>query len=203
MQSPARGAVRLARAGFVALTVVALASLAHVAGGEELPPSLVLLALGALTGCAAFTLTGRRLSAPALLIALGAGQVALHAALRALAADTVDVPSHGHHQEWVPLAAGALEHAPGGGSPVPMLLAHAVATLAAALVLAHGERAVWSLWAWLQPLRAVVLAVLRVPVLLPVAPVPVVVAARPRSVVARRVARRGPPAGLAPATTTR
>ncbi len=203
VQSPARGAVRLVRAGVVALAVVALAAGAHVAGGEQLPPVLVLLALAALTGCGAHVLTGRRLSAPALLAALGGGQVLLHTALRTFAADTVAVPSHGHHQEWVPLAAQALTHAPDGGSPLPMLLAHAAATAAAAGVLARGERAVWSLWSWLQPLRAVVLAVLRVPVLLPVRPVPVLVAVRPRSVVARRVARRGPPAGSVPATTTR
>ncbi|WP_432485773.1 hypothetical protein [Kineococcus esterisolvens] len=203
MESPTRGAVRLARAGTVALTVVALASTAHVAGGRELPPTLVLLALAALTGCAAFALTGRRLSAPALLTVLGAGQSALHAALAGLAADTVDVPTHGHHQEWVPLATGSLTGAPAGASPLPMLLAHALATAAAAVVLARGERAVWSLWAWLQPLRAVVLAVLRLPVLLPVAPVPVVVGVHPRSVVARRPARRGPPAVPAVATTTR
>ncbi len=196
--------MRLVRAGALALTVVALASAAHVTGGAQLPPPLVLAALAALTACGAFALAGRRLSAPAVLAALGGGQAALHAALRVLAADTVDVPSHGHHQQWVPLAAQALGHAGGGAPPaVPMLLAHAVATLAAGLVLARGERAVWSLWSWLQPLRVVVLAVLRVPVLRPVAPVPVVVAVRPRSVVARRVARRGPPAGSAPATTTR
>ncbi|NAZ88508.1 hypothetical protein [Kineococcus indalonis] len=201
MQSPDRGAVRLVRAGAVALTVVALASAAHVAGGAQLPPPLLLAALAALTACGAFTLTGRRLSVPALLAVLAGGQGALHAGLRALAADTVAVPAHGHHQGWVPLVAEAAGHA-GGGSPLPMLLAHAVATTAAALVLARGERAVWSLWAWLQPLRVVVLAVLRVPVLRPVAPVPVTVRVRPRSVVARRVARRGPPAGSVPATTT-
>ncbi|WP_432491666.1 hypothetical protein [Kineococcus gypseus] len=204
MRSPDGGALRLVRAAVLALSVVALAAGAHAASDERLPPPLVLLALVVLTCCGAVALTGRRLSAPALLAVLGGGQALLHEALLALAVQTVDVPAHGHHQVWVPLAP-AVDGAVGGaagGSP-PVLLTHAAATVAAALLLARGERAVWSLWAWLQPLRVVVLAVLRVPVLLPVAPVPVLVGVRPRSVVGRRPARRGPPAGSAPATTTR
>ncbi|NIZ90429.1 hypothetical protein [Kineococcus rubinsiae] len=202
MQSPARGAVRLVRAAAVATVVVALASTAHVAGGGVLPGPLLLSAVLVVTACAAVLLTGRRLSPAALLVALGAGQAGVHAALTAFAVETVPVVGAAHHAEWTPVA---LQTSPGTASaalPSAIMLAtHVVATVLAAGVLACAERGVWTWWAWLQPLHLPVPAALHLLLGEPTrAPAPVApVLRRPRPVLLRRSPRRGPPGGRAPA----
>ena len=201
---PVHGAWRLVRAATLAGTVVALAATAHLAGGGRLPGPVLLLALLVLTGCGSLLLTGRRLGAPVLLAALGGGQLLLHGAFEQFAVRTVSVASVGHHQEWVPLGAGAIAHtstASTASSAALMTAAHVAATVLSALALAHGERVLWQAWTWLQPLRAVVVLVLRTPVLRPLPAPPARVLPRPASVVARRVRRRGPPRVPALATT--
>lgn len=184
----------------MASTVVGLAATAHVAGGGILPGPELLLALTALTGCAALLLTGRRLSLPVLLAALGSGQFLLHQAFCWFGVETVTVVATGHHQSWVPVALERFHENSAGGV---MTAAHVVATAAAALLLAHGENLLWRFWTWWQPLRAVVFASLRLPVVPRVPTLTAVLVPRPSFVVARRVPRRGPPGFSVPVPTTR
>ncbi|WP_432548169.1 hypothetical protein [Kineococcus sp. SYSU DK004] len=197
MIAPARGTLRAARAAAVAGTVLALASAAHVAAGGGLPDALTTLALLAITTCAAHLLTRRRLSGPALLGVLGAGQVALHEVLAATCALPAGaVGGAGHHGQLLLAAPAAATGAQVGaaGAPAAMLAAHTAATLLAALVLARGEAALWALRAWWRPL----LVVLRLAFPPPPGPrrtpppAPPAVAA-PSLVVVRRAPRRGPP----------
>ncbi|WP_369055849.1 hypothetical protein [Kineococcus terrestris] len=199
MIAPARGTLRAARAAAVAGTVLALASAAHVAAGGGLPDALTVLALLALTTCAAHLLTRRRLSGPALVGVLGAGQVVLHEVLVATCAVPAGaLAGAGHHGQLLTTdpattaAATAAASAPGWSAG--MLAAHTAATLLAALVLARGEAALWALRTWWRPL----LVVLRLAVAPPPGPrrtpppAPPAVAA-PCLLVVRRAPRRGPP----------
>ena len=76
-----------------------------------------------------------------------------------------------------------------------MLAAHAVATLATALVLARGEAAVWALISWLRPLVRMLEAL----ILLPAPAVPAFTQEHlPRVWRSLRLpARRGPPSAFA------
>ena len=99
--------------------------------------------------------------------------------------------AHLHGTGPVPVSAGALmpEHAAAPGAL--MLILHAAATLATALVLARGEAAVWALAAWLRPLVRILTAVV-----IPTGrtfqhPLVIVIPSRWRSL--RLPALRGPP----------
>lgn len=215
MQRPDRGAWRLVRAAAVASTVVGLAAAAHVVAGGVLPGPWLLLGLSALVLCGALLLAGRRMSAPVLLAVLGAGQVGLHQVFCWLGVETVPVhaPSGADHllaghdpglsAGWSTGVVPDVAHAGAATSAdASMTVAHVLATVACALVLARGESLLWRLWTWWQPVRAVVVAVLRLPVPPRVPPVPAAPAPRPSFVVARRVPRRGPPRVPALASTT-
>ena len=196
--SPVRGALRCARAGAVATTVVGLAAGAHLVAGGRLPGTGLLLAVVVVVGALSLLLAGRRFGPAGIAALLGGGQVVLHELFDACSAQTVAVAAHGHHQEWTPLATAGGGAAAGSAA---MTLTHVAATAAAALLLLHGERLLWSLWSWLRPL-ARVLRVLLHPVAARPARFPATTLPRPRSVVASRVARRGPPGVPAPATTS-
>ncbi|ABS01809.1 hypothetical protein [Kineococcus radiotolerans] len=200
--SPVRGALRCARAGAVATTVVGLAAGAHLAAGGRAPGIPLLLAVAVVVGALSLLLAGRRFSRSGLAGLLGGGQVTLHELFDACPAQAVAVVAHGHHLEWTPLT-GAVDGAAGsaGSGSAAMTLAHVAATVAALLLLLHGERLLWSLWAWLRPLARVLRDLLRFVAARP-APFPATPPARPRSVVARRVRRRGPPVGSAPVPTS-
>ena len=196
--SPARGAVRCARAGAVAATVVGLAAGAHLTAGGRLPGTGLLLAVVVVVGALSALLAGRRFGPGGLTGLVGGGQVVLHELFGTCSAQTAAVAPHGHHQEWTPLVdpvAGA------GAGSAGMTLAHGAATALAVLLLLHGERLLWSLWAWLRPLVRVLGELLRFVAPRP-APFPAATVPRPRSVVARRVRRRGPPRGPALAPTS-
>ncbi|NAZ73823.1 hypothetical protein GTQ99_00050 [Kineococcus sp. T13] len=198
-RGPGHGALRVLRAGALAATVVGLAAVAHVAAGGLLPGPLVLGAVGVLALSACLALAGRRFGARTVVLLLGGGQLLLHEVLAACSVRTVDVASHGHHQEWVPLGADAVAATSAGAA---MAAAHAGATVLAAVLLLHAEGLLWSLWTWLQPLRRVLLVLLRFVAPRPPRTAEPPVRPRPRSVLARRVRRRGPPRGSALATTT-
>ena len=206
MQTPDRGTWRLARGAAVASTVVGLAAGAHLLAGGVLPGPWLLLALTALVLCSSLLLAARRMSAPVLLAVLGAGQFGLHHAFCWFGVRTVAVHPPEHHLDAVPGSSSLLldaAHATTTASAdAAMTAVHVVATVAAALVLARGEALLWRLWTWWQPVRAVVVAVLRLPVLPRVPHPPAVVVPRPAFVVARRVPRRGPPRVPALASTT-
>ena len=198
-----RASFRLFRTGLIGSLVIGFATGGHLAGGGQLPSAAILAALFAVTLVPVAALTRFRLSFPALVALLGAGQFWLHWALDALggagAAEPESaalMPGHGGH------AGGALdsaipspavsESAHSAASDGVMFVAHAVATLCTAVLLARGERVLATIASWLQPLfrrhePAVVLPA-RVP-----APFPVpAVLPRTRAGV-RLPTRRGPP----------
>lgn len=221
MGHPVGGALRAVRGLALALVVVGIASTAHLAGGGDLPPGLLLAGVVVAAAFAAHAATSRRLTLPAALGLLGAGQVALHAAFTVLAvpagAGTVaaasrpsgllHVHAHGgpHSGLLLPVdaaasagagldAAAAAADPAAGSTGAAMLLAHVLATLVAAVVLAGADRSLWLLVAWLAPLVAVLAAAAsavvprlrRRPVGAP--------RTGPRSLLlARRSLRRGPP----------
>jgi len=203
MGSPARGTLRAVRTAALAVVVLALAGAAHAAGGAPLPrwPALALLALPVAAVCA--LATRWRLSAGALVLALGGAQLVLHHALTALAGPAAAATGHAQHAalergaaQHAALDHAALDHAGSGGGALLMPAAHVVATVVLALLLARGEAALWDLLAWLSPLavpaaRARLLPSTRSP--LPAVRARVVPASSQPLAVAPH---RGPPAGL-------
>ncbi|MFJ5700538.1 hypothetical protein [Arthrobacter sp. NPDC093139] len=155
-----RASFRLFRTGLIGSVVLGLATGGHLAGGGQLPPAAVLAALYAVTMVPVAALTRFRLSFPALTGLIGATQIWLHWALSALSAGaSAAVPQAqlSGHASHAPAALGhkTVTLAVAAHSAVPdglMLAAHAVATLATALVLARGERALGVLADWLCPL---------------------------------------------------
>ncbi|WP_264030818.1 hypothetical protein [Cellulosimicrobium sp. SH8] len=220
MPSPVVGPLRVARAALVATLVLALTALAHRVAGGVLPDPLVLAALAAFTLAGTTAAARLRFTPARLVVLLGGAQVALHQALVVLAPVGSCVPvgvtsGHGGHVASVgdvvcTAPVGATPPADGGASLAHpehlatsgtaglwMVVAHAVATVVLALVLARGERALERLLAWVTPRDAL-------PALAPVAPVarpvvpstgPVRVASRWRS---RRAPTRGPPRSAGP-----
>lgn len=203
MGSPGDGALRVARTVAVTAVVVGLAVAAHVAGGGRPPRALGIVGLALATGYVCAWMARRRLSLPVLAGVLAAGQWALHHtfdALEASCATTIVPAVHAGHT----VAAGSCEPAAataglaaGQHLAAPswaMLLAHVVATIASALVLAAGERALWALCGLLATLLPA-LPRAAAPVAVPARRAPDVPAApRPRRAVLLRTSpRRGPP----------
>ncbi len=175
-----------------------LGATSHVAAGGHLPGSGVLaFLLLALTVQGALLLGGRRRRFDVVVLVLGATQFALHNAFHFLPA-----PGGGPHAA-MPAGHGHQHHMAGvSTSPGPdsghamdagMTLAHAAATLGAALCVLYGERVLRRLAALLAPR-----VVLRTAPSLPCPPrsrplPPVVVRIRFGTLLARSRSRRGPP----------
>jgi hypothetical protein len=152
---PGQGAARLTRATVFAVSAVALAAAAHLAGGEPVSLTAALVAVPAVTGVTNL-LARRRRGLPAVLTALAASQLVLHEAFMATA------PQGGCHTGGEAMA--GMAGMPGMGASVTvhcaamahqgwtatMLAGHAAATLLTALVLARGEAAIWALAQWLR-----------------------------------------------------
>jgi hypothetical protein len=136
-----------------------------------------------------------KITAPVMMVLLGAGQLALHQAFDAFTVSAAFIPTaSGHlHGQAVAgtLASGPLMTAHTAAPGALMLALHALATLATALILARGEAAVWALAAWLRPLVRL-LAALVLPAM-PEVPAPPVVFVPSRWRSLRLPARRGPP----------
>jgi hypothetical protein len=193
-----RALSRLCRAGVVAGATVFLAAGAHVAGGGALPDPLIVAAILALVLVPAMALSGRRISAAGMLAMLGSGQFALHGAFEALSGSAPAAsqlsPAAGHVHVLGALSAAS----PAGhvhGESTLMLVAHCIATVLTALVLARGEATLWALLAWLQPLVRLLRAIAfhPVPELPAFAEEPLAPAWRSL----RLPARRGPPSSSA------
>jgi hypothetical protein len=202
--APERGALRLIRVGLFALTAVGLAGAAHLIGGETIAPIPALIAVPAVM--VVINLLGSARRGPAtLLVAMGVTQIVLHTAFMAVSVvqgcHTVSPAMTGmanspDHRGIVVSCGSEMGHGGVLGGLWPsatMLIAHALAGVLLALLLAHGESVVWALAAALR-----FGFVLPGPVLArPVArrlPVVAAIAFRPRSSVLRRgVRRRGPP----------
>lgn len=169
---------RLLRTTLVGATILGLAAAAHVIAGGVLPSPLIMAALMALHMLCSTVATKFRLGLPAMLALLATSQLVLHQAFATLSVTlpSVSMPAgmHDHSQSAQAQAAAVLQsvamapatapalsgmdlmHHGGGamGSPMSvwMLAAHMAATLATALLLAHGENALWTLASWLKPL---------------------------------------------------
>ncbi|MDM8085856.1 hypothetical protein QUV83_13855 [Cellulomonas cellasea] len=186
MASPASGPLRLARALALTAVVFGLAAGAHVAGGAELPAPTVLALLAAVILAGCVVATRSRLGLVAVGCLLGIGQVALHHAFGLLATSPACAPvaapaadaGHAHHGGHEAVSAGCGTSSDAVAAPLDglasglthgqlvdrtMLFAHVAATLAAALVLLLGERALWWLAAWLRPALERLTAVARLP----------------------------------------
>ena len=156
VRSPAQGPVRWLRAGVLTCAVVLLGCLAHMVGGQPPPSPRVLLPATVMIGLEAALLTRRRLPLPAVLGAMGVGQLLLHTLFMGCASHALASPGAMrmgayHMTSGGNAAAAGMTAAPSpwaahGGMSWPMLLAHAAATLVLALVLARGETTVWWLW---------------------------------------------------------
>lgn len=192
------GALRLARAFGFAIAAFALSVGAHVLAGGT-PPSLTAsVVLGGSTVWASLFLTGRRLGARAMVVAMGLAQLLLHQALMVSTPGgrCAGLDRAGNHLHAVSSAARSvctampsLPHA--HGIPLAMSLAHAVTAILLGLALARGESAIWFLAALVWPSRPVAVAV---PVRMPRAwSVPTVPAVRGRSHQLGPISRRGPP----------
>jgi len=154
MITPDGGRLRLLRAGTLAVVMISLAALAHVLGGGALPGGGVLAVLLGLVLVTCLVASGRRLGAPSIGAILGGGQLALHEAFALLGTTGADAASLGHvvgsgHHAVLVTHAG--QAGSGHHLSLSMLLAHALATVVTAAVLARGERALWLLAGWLAP----------------------------------------------------
>jgi hypothetical protein len=186
--------LRFPRAVAVTAAVFALAALAHMLAGGELPGPNIALGLLVLVLAPVMVLTKIRITAPVMAGLLGAGQLALHEAFDALSVSSGFTAVSGGHLHGtgaaLPSAAALMpEHTAAPGAL--MLVLHTAATLTTALLLARGEAALWALAAWLRPLIRLLTAVLipdwpRLP-----APPLTVIPSRWRSL--RLPALRGPP----------
>lgn len=179
--------LQCARGGFLAAACTALALAGHALGGggapAHLPPLWAVVLTGAVVGGLSIALANRMLSFWKILIVLGWAQAAFHLSF------TMTASGAAHHMGTAPAPAAAPSSGPA------MLIAHALAAVAAAVLLAGAERALW----WL--LGAIFAIAFGWPLLrpgpvhrLPWAPV-VADSGTPRSgsVLARAVRRRGPP----------
>lgn len=195
-----RASFRMLRTGTIASVILGLAAGGHLAGGGVLPEPAILLGLCALTVLPVSVATKFRLTFPVLLGLLGAGQACLHWALHALstAAPLASPVPSGHAQHTQILMTGpsmAVSEAHAPADDWQMFVAHAVATMATAAVLARGEQALWALAAWLRPLvkRPVPCAI--IPARVPGPCTAPIVLTRDQQV--RRIpARRGPPSAI-------
>ncbi|MEV7603845.1 hypothetical protein AB0N65_00205 [Paenarthrobacter sp. NPDC089322] len=147
------------RSGAISMVIVVLAAGAHVMAGGTLPTTPVLVALLALTALAATLAARFKLNLAAMASLLGASQFMLHEAFTALGPVGTGAQEAHHHASSDPISpvldASAHTHELGTTYGVLMLLAHVIATLASAVILAKGEDALWQLAAWLRPLVAV------------------------------------------------
>lgn len=203
METRACQLVRALRALVLGLSVLLLGAVAHVTGGGLLPSGPVLAALVVACGATAWTFLDREVG-PRVLVALAVGgQAVVHHALTVTAGHAGDhgAPSDGVMALLAGIAHDLAHHTL--GDPL-MLLAHLGSAVVVGLWLARGERALGRLLTLLGSLLAGFPG-LAVPGPVPALRSPNAGAARrtPEAVrpvtvlLARDLARRGPPALLA------
>ena len=208
MLTQVAGPLRVARAGLVATLVLALAALAHRVGGGTLPDPLILAALAAFTMAGATFAARFRLTFARLVAVLGTGQVALHHGLgfsAGVACSPVPGGHAGHAEPGRVASCVTVAPLPDGVAHLPhdattgvwMVLAHVLATLVVALVVAHGERALGLLLAWLAPRGALADLLPALPVVHRL-PAPLAAPSRAATVHLRIPTTRGPPVPARP-----
>jgi hypothetical protein len=205
------GALRGVRAAVLATAALVLAAAAHLAGGGAVPSVPTLALLGVPLAWGAVALTGRPRGRLAILSALGVAQVALHGAFMVLAAPGCALSLAGSAampaMPTMPAMTGAsmsggllactgrgMASMAAVGPPSVMLAGHVLATVATALLLAHGERLLAALPQLLIAHLTRWATTAAVPAL--VGPVPLVrpaPARTPDEAVGGSVRRRGPP----------
>jgi hypothetical protein len=207
-QALVTGLPRLLRAGVFVACALALALVAHVAGGAAAPPGAVLGMIGLLMVPAATLLAGRRRRWPGLTAALLATQGALHYGFMTFSAGPVchawmgnpasAVIGGGHAgMEMGPMSVMcgvpvSPAVAGGTGAGLWMAVCHLVAAAALAVLLSHGERVLWLLADWLMPRVPAVVRVSEVPAW--GAPIESGPGAAPRPpLLPGGIGRRGPP----------
>ena len=200
----------MARALAVAVVILALSAAAHASAGGAIPGPGPATVLALVLAGAALLVTRWRLSRTGSLALLAAGQLVVHEALLLTSHgqdagppldggdDSGSAAPTGWAAAIAALARHAAEHDAASTTPAGvMLAAHVVATIATGLALARGEDLLWTVWGWLQPLRALLARPL-VPAPPQARPVPPLMARRPTiAVLARTVSRRGPPVAIA------
>jgi hypothetical protein len=197
---------RFARGWIVAGFSTFVAALSHTVGGGGVPGVLPVVVSLAFAGIVSIALAGRTLSAWRLTIAVLVSQVMFHGLFslgggggRLAHTDAGFGHAHGAGQTAVLLAPGAS----GSAAAMPadhgwsMTFAHVVAAVVTVVALRYGERAFWGLF---STARIVVLALLKVPVVVPITHRKVlgtsfVTGVRPRQRLAplRPMRHRGPP----------
>jgi hypothetical protein len=223
MSSPASGSLRGLRVAVVAVAGTLLAAVAHLAAGGRLPSVESMMLSSVFPALGGLWLSRRRRGWLSIAAVLGGIQIVLHTWLTSATATGSCVIRGGGHamhamatvpcprgtgpdlvltSQMIGTGSGSLTGSWHGGhsaeGSLTMLLAHALAVAATALVLAAGERALWQLLQWLRPALQILRAVLAV--VPPSRPRPVLVEVRPA--VLRSSAdlsgpgRRGPPARL-------
>jgi hypothetical protein len=200
---------RFARGWIVAGFSTFVAALSHTVGGGGVPGVLAVVVSLAFAGIVSIALTGRTLSAWRLTLAVLVSQVIFHglfslggAGGRLAQTDAGSGHAHDAGQTALLLAPGA----GGTAAAMPadhgwlMTLAHVVAAVVTVVALRYGERAFWGLF---NTARIVVLALLKIPVVVPVAHrkmlgTSFVIGVRPRQRLAplRPMRHRGPPVCL-------
>lgn len=182
---------RCARGLFLAAACTALSLAGHTLGGRGaccVPPLPTVAGAGAVVGLLCVAVAGRMMSFWKILVVVGWAQVAFHVAYTAFSGPGMH---HGAAAAPMPPPSAA------GGLTWSMLAGHALAAVAASVLLAGAERALWWLWDAVFAVAAVVLLVLggrpavsgRTPRIAAVdVPVP-----RLGVLLARTVLRRGPP----------
>ncbi|GGL40475.1 hypothetical protein GCM10012283_23780 [Phycicoccus endophyticus] len=147
--------LRLLRAAVATLSVLGISAAAHQVGGGEAPGAVAMGVLALLVGPPTWLATGRRLTAPALFALLAAAQGAVHVGLATMMpghGSAAHVHVHGALPGGLATGASAPEHVmPMTQLDPPMLLAHVVATLVLALLLARAEDALWRVVSALLP----------------------------------------------------
>lgn len=147
MRSPRFGQLRYVRAAVFAVVIMLLGTTAHFAGGGQLPTFRHGTVLFVLIFWVCVVLTRWRLPLPAVIAALGLGELALHEALMAGSAQMAG-SAHGSMSDSMPSAmSGAMNS--GLAHPDAMISFHLIATLLTGFALSHGENAVWLLWTWM------------------------------------------------------
>lgn len=130
--------VRLLRAVVATVVVIGLGGSAHSMGGGVGLTPVAALVVAAVVGPLVWTITRTRTTVPRMLVATAAGQVVTHLMLVAMAPSSTGTATAVHAHDSLPLATAA--------GPMPMdlhlsasmVLAHALATLLAGLLLTLG-----------------------------------------------------------------
>jgi hypothetical protein len=152
MPTPAHGATRVLRAVALGSAALGLAVAAHAGTGGGVPSGWVLGLVGAPMTLVALLVTARRCRPGVLLAVLGMAQLALHTAFTTLAPGgpslagwlpVMPLGEHGAHSSAMQMSLDAAAGGPAHGAGGVMTVAHVLATLATAWLLARGEGALW------------------------------------------------------------